>query len=340
MRSPIIRSGRVWVAVLVILVSPIFVGCETVDERELCCEEVVLEYRYVRTQFDEYKPFITHERHFLFDGGGLYLREVPAHPTNRQRIVMRGLPEGSYTMLTIGNMSEGYTALSGLEAGVSRLSEVRLALEQQIPSGDAFSNAEELFWNFRRFRSERGQRHHYLCDMSNIHCHLYLRVEWEGVPPNGSRQFSVELSQLTPAYTLRVVDEHTLHVAGRLPKGWNRDEPASGYVVHHFPYSELPPSGVVRVDEELRGQELYAEVRSLRYLDDRIPTLQLLHEGNRLFNKPIDLTPMFHDWGWFPNQHHEQIYRIHLRILRDGHVEVRPWLLTNVLDWEDGGSFG
>lgn len=315
-------------------------SCSTLDERDECCEEVTLIYRYVRTTTDEYQQFVHTERHFLFDQQGLYVREVPSAPDNRQRVILRQLPIGEYTMVTVGNVSEGYTAMTTLEKGVSRLSDFRLALQQLHSDGSgAFAEAEELFWNSRRFKTELNKRHTYLCDMANIHCHLSVKVTWEDVPPIGSPLFQLELSHLTPGYTMTVVDEQNLHIAGSPPV-----EPpihsTRSFVYHQFPYSEFPPSALIRVDESLRGHELFFSTISLRYLNDRIPSLQLFHEGKRLFTNPIDLTPIFHDWGWFPERSHEQIYRIELHIRKDGMVEVRQWLQATVMDWEDGGTFG
>jgi hypothetical protein len=175
--------------------------------------------------------------------------------------------------------------------------------------------------------------------MANIHCHLFLKVEWEDVPPSGSNRFTVELTNLVSAYMLQTDSPLTLHVAGELPPDGNRDEPTSGYVVHQFPLSTPLSLCTVRVEEALRGHELFAEVRTLRYLNDLIPTIQLIHDGKKLFNKPIDLTPIFHDWGWFPNLSHEQRYSISLKILRDERVVVKPWVQAGVMDWFDGGSY-
>lgn len=314
-------------------------SCSTLDERDECCEEVRLVYRYVRTQNDEYQDFIQSQRHFLFDGRGFFLREVPSDPGVPWRVTLQRLEAGDYTMVTVGNATEGYTDLTTLRSGESSLSDLRLALYARVPGGQAFREAEELFWNSRAFHVEPKGRHRYICDMVNIHCHLEVKVMWQGLPPAGSSTYTLQLSYLTPGNTLMVNDAYTLHIAGEVP----RERPLQStpsFVMHQFPVVVSPPSAVVMREASLRGNELYTSAITLRYLDDRIPVLQLIHDGKELFNKPIDLHPLFMKWGWLPNQADEQIYPIELEILENGIVVVRPWVQTGVLDWADGGSFG
>lgn len=336
--------SHVWSALhLLVFVSVValllFSACSLDDDRDFCSEKVVLNYRYVRTQKDEFKEFIKTKRHFLFDGNDTYVREVPADLLNPQRVILRDLTDGNYTVLTVANNSDEFTALTSLEKDKTTLADLCLALAKEVPGGGAFEAAEELFWNSRGFEFKTNEKRHYICDMANIHCHLFLKVEWEDVPPNGSKGFIVELTNLTSAYKLQTDKLLTLHVAGEQPPYENRNEPTSDYVVHQFPSSPPLPLCTVRVEETLRGHELFAEVRTLRYLNDRIPTIQLVHDGKKLFNKPIDLTPIFQDWGWFPNLSHEQRYSISLKILRDQRVVVKPWGQAGVMDWIDGGSY-
>lgn len=313
-------------------------SCTLTDERDVCCEGVTLLYRYVRTTFDEYRIFIKSERHFLFDGEGRFLREVYGSKRNPQRLIIRGLSSGNYTVVTVANATEGYTQLSPLQIGVSKLSDFKLSLGKQEADG-VFAQAEELFWNSRTFHVERGKSSFHICDMANLHCHLFLKISWEDLPPKGSSLYQIELSHLAPGYTLSVDDRYSLAVAGVFPKTEGH-ESTQAFVWHEFPHFTSPDDAVVRVEETLQGQELYPELISFRYRDDAIPTLQIRHEGIPLFNKPIVLGPIFLDWGWMPNKSHEQIYRLDLYIKKDGNVVIKPWFSGSVEDWQDGGTFG
>lgn len=322
-----------------------FASCSVEDMRDVCCDEIILRYRYVREQRDEYHSFIKKERRYLFDSRGIFLREIAVDPSSRQRVHLRRLPVGQYYMLTVANQSPSYTFLTTMQEGETTLREVFLSLdksgldEKMRTYNKLFAPAEPLFWNLRPFVSRRGQRHTYICDMANIHCYLYVLVSWEKQPPRGSDRFTIELSKLIASYRLESNPDYTLQVAGRLDAGGNRDESTSRYVVHHFPYSLFPAEARIQQEVSLRGHELFYEVRSLRYLNDAIPTIQLIHEGQPMFRRSIDLTPLFHSWGWYPNMHPEQIYRIEMKLLKDGRVEVKPWVTSSVLDWVNGGSF-
>lgn len=318
----------------------LFTGCSLQDVRDACCEGVLLRYRYISLGHDRYLQMIQTERHYLFDDKGTFMYEVPVDSARRTEERLRNLREGTYTMLTIGNRTEGYTHMDALKPGVTQLKEVTLALQHRTEDNAAYTHAEELFWNLRTFKAQRNKNQTYLCDMANIHCHLHIKIGWEGDLPAGSDRYTVELSKLVPQYRLEINPAYTLQVMGEPAAGADSNEPTRDYSVHHYPYSPQPHDAVVRSENTLRGRELFYEVRTLRYLNEAIPTLQLWHDGARLFNRPIDLDPIFKDWGWYPNLNPEQEYRIELRLLKNGQVEVKPWMTGSVLDWEDGGGFG
>ena len=337
---PTIKRSLWSLVALVVIPLWLFTGCSLQDVRDACCEGVILRYRYISDDKDLYKQMIQTEQHYLFDDKGTFMYEVPVDSARRTEVRLRNLKEGTYTMLTIGNRTEGYTSMDALKPGVTQLKDVTLALQHRTEDNAAYTNAEELFWNLRTFKVQPNKNHTYLCDMANLHCHLHIKIGWEGDLPAGSDRYTVELSKLVPQYRLEINPAYTLQVMGSVPEGADRNEPTHDYSVHHYPYSPKPHDAVVRSENTLRGRELFYEVRTLRYLDEAIPTLQLWHDGARLFNRPIDLDPIFKDWGWYPNLNPEQEYRIELLIQDNGLVTVKPWVTSSVLDWEDGGSFG
>lgn len=337
---PTIKRSLWCLVALVVIPLWLFTSCSLQDVRDACCEGVILRYRYISDDKDLYKQMIQTEQHYLFDDKGTFMYEVPVDSARRTEVRLRNLKEGTYTMLTIGNRTEGYTSMDALKPGVTQLKDVTLALLHRTEDNAAYTNAEELFWNLRTFKVQPNKNHTYLCDMANLHCHLHIKIGWEGDLPAGSDRYTVELSKLVPQYRLEINPAYTLQVMGSVPEGADRNEPTHDYSVHHYPYSPKPHDAVVRSENTLRGRELFYEVRTLRYLDEAIPTLQLWHDGARLFNRPIDLDPIFKDWGWYPNLNPEQEYRIELLIQDNGLVTVKPWVTSSVLDWEDGGSFG
>ncbi|KXB33987.1 hypothetical protein HMPREF1869_01361 [Bacteroidales bacterium KA00251] len=331
-----------WWSLVVWLVFPLvcLTSCSMEDVRDACCESVVLQYRYISKGKDMYAQFVHTERRFLFDSNGKFMYEVPVDSTHRPIVRLRRLPKGTYSMLTIGNRTEKGSYLDAMKPGITSLQEITLALGRRTADQQAFANAEELFWNLRTFDARCKQTCTYLCDMANLHCYLHVKIGWEGDLPLGSDRYTLELSKLLPRYRMEINPKYTLEVKGKAPNGADRNEPTPNYSVHHYPYAPAPHDAVVRTVNSLRGRELFYEVRTLRYLNEAIPTLQVWHDGVQLFKRPIDLTPIFKDWGWYPNLNPEQVYRIELRILKSGQVEVKPWVSGSVLDWEDGGNFG
>lgn len=68
--SSIRRSGKVWWLLLLSLLSTfLWSGCTTIDERDECCEEVVLHFRYSRGAMDEFPTNIHRMDYFIFDEG-------------------------------------------------------------------------------------------------------------------------------------------------------------------------------------------------------------------------------------------------------------------------------
>ena len=89
---------------LVLLV--LFSCCSIDDYRDICCEDVTLDYRYIRQNSDLFSYHIRSMRHFLFDASGLFMYEIPPNETNKQRLILKNLLPGSYTVITVGNMAE------------------------------------------------------------------------------------------------------------------------------------------------------------------------------------------------------------------------------------------
>lgn len=324
------------VTILLLLLS----SCDVSDDRDLCCDRVTIYYRYVRRSLDEYLTHIGSERRFLFDGEGLFLRELPVDPALRQRVSLMALPAGRYTIIAVGNPTSESTSIPPLTPGVSRLEDMRVGLHPREEGGRSCLPADELFWSRFAFEVIPSHPAKYIADMSNVHCHLHVAVTWETHPPQGERRMGVRLSGLVGAYGSEEDPAQRIYIVGQPPtedpSGWISSRT---FVYHAFPRGLDAPQVEVERTVSLWGEELYAELITLRYQSDRLPTLQLLHEGLPLFHKPIDLAPLFARWGWSPSRQAEQVYRISVHVLSDSKVLVRTQVRSEVLDWADGGSF-
>lgn len=320
-----------FVLISVLLLLTFFWGCSLDDDRDLCCEEVVLDYRYVRQEGDEYKTFVEAMRHFLFDEQGKFLREIPFNPAVPQYVKLLKLPIGTYTVVTIGNATTSHTRLPDPVVGEARLDDFRLAIANAQTDG-SFANSDQLFWSTRTFVSEKNKRHHYICDLSNIHCHLVVRVFWHVLPTHDGT-YTMQLEGLPLGYHLHPTQARPMIIRDTDPQP--DLYPTQNRVIHTFPAMSRG-FGKYRIEVPLYNLELQGEFITLRYTNGRIPTFRLFF-GSEAITKPIDLSRAFASWGWRPDEHAEQIYRIEMEILADGTVIVNQWADASVVDWIDGG---
>lgn len=305
-----------------LLVAMTAVGCRPFFDEMCECSETTLVYRYIRAEEDEYSTEVQKMRHFLFDSKGVFLKELQQNEVKPQELRISGLEPGNYTVVTVGNSTPEGTMLSTLEVGKSHMSDFILRLKTRY-NEQAYSGAEQLFWNTKSFEVKATEKRHYICDLANIHCHLMYVVTWQSAPPE-SGKYRIELTGLTEQYSLDPA-QSDLSIEVNQRKG----------VVHQFPLHAEETTALYQ-DVSLFNHTLEGEVISLRYRNDRIPTFQVMY-GDKTITKKLDLSRAFKAFGWIPDRRAEQIYRIQLRINDDGSVSVRPWAEGSVEDWQPGG---
>lgn len=299
---------RYWVVIVLMLSA---VGCSVGDDRDMCCGNVVVTYRYLPYGVDELSTYIDTMRHYVFDGEGRYVGEVGDGCSNRCQQFM--LPDGDYTMVTLGNVRSDM----GFDVGGCTLESLELELLEQTRSG-AYDNSDEIYWGFCPMHIEGRGEHRFEMRMNNIHSHLHVKVVWYNMPSYVG-DYRMELSGVPVGYSLT---------------------PSRAYGVDDkYMPSGNGALGVHALSVPLRAQELHGEFVTFRYDDDTIPTFRLWF-GDEAITGEIDLGRAFGVWGWRPESTAVQEYRIQLTIYSDDTVEVKPWVETDVEDWEDGGSFG
>lgn len=310
-----------------LLLPIIFASCvDGIDDpRDVCCSRDVVHYRYVRYANDEYRQFVKGVQHYLFDANGLYVGELRSNPHDPQNLRLQGLAKARYTIITIGNAgtdAKGVnTILPTLVPGKSRLSDFQLSLYE---TAQLRRNSEELFWNAIDIDLAKNVGERYVADLANIHCHLKYRVVWQDTPEQDGT-YRMEMKGVTSGYILdpAVAGPEIVVNAGQ-------------GIRHLFPKHS---GGLTSYESnvELFQHRLEGEIISLRYRDDCIPTVQLFKEEQPI-TKPIDLLKVFKAWGWRPDTRAEQVYKIEIRINRDGSVTIRPWNEVSVADWQPGGT--
>lgn len=300
---------------LTVLACVLLAGCDLGDDRDLCCYRGGMTYRLTYDGYDYFPEKVERLRCFLFSGDdGRFLRELPTVPGRPERVDLSGLEEGEYGLIAVGNLDD-YGEVEGLEESVRSL---RFGACDFFRGTRALAGSgDELYWGAKRFRMEAGCANEFVTELSNVHCHLKVMVEWEGLPP-GSGNYYLQLSGVHEGYDL--------FPGNARPLG-ERIFPAYTGELR----SSVEESGLLSL-------ALRTEFVTLRYTNEEIPSIRVWY-GSRAQTELIDLKRVFRLWGWYPDSTPVQEYELHLLIYRDGSVQLSPSLDVGVNDWTDGGTF-
>lgn len=320
-------------------------GCTLKDDRDLCCpDQLTMYYTYRPLGAEAFSENIFSLRHFLFNGEGILIGEIP--PGNNLQHQPLSLNQGEYTLITLGNYTDRSAHDHGDMGHQSQFTLIHTARYdgsyENTPDDDPeeyprlretlpFRNSDELFWGIKRFtvnaeglgadimEGRSGEASNRLVTrMNNIHCHLNIMVDWSNMPPHIG-DYEMELDGVASRYSLNPQNTSTTPGGFIVPEG----KRLASY----------------RLKVPLRSQTLKAEFVTLRFTNTIIPTLRV-YFGNTQVSPDIDLGKAFRSWGWRPSDTHIQEYKILVRITGDGSAEVFPKIEASVDDWINGGSFG
>lgn len=331
MRAGILPCGDLPMRVILMLclAGSLCTACDVDDERDLCCDRVVMEYIYLSNGQDCFKQNIRSLRHFLFDKLERFVCEVPpGEDLQLQYLDGIELETGTYTMVTVGNAADA-TTLPTPNAG-ERLNNFKL----HIAAADG-GNADPLYYGIRRFnllRETSAREQRFVTQMANVHCRLRVTVRWQNLPPamTDKPHYRIQLENCAPTY----------HLDG-----------AQGYSLgeRRVPYSPCWDR-THRADLALNDLQLRTNFISLRYTDESLPTLRILYrndDGDEAGQSeylpatpPLDLKTAFNAWGYNPSSVESQEYKIIISIYIDGRVGMKIESEVGVADWVDGGNIG
>lgn len=310
-------------------------SCSLADEREMCCNNTLLRYRYVQSFDDEYTSYIYSTRHFLFDEKGTFMRELEPEVYNKQLVrIPNLLNKHKYTVITLANLGTVNEKITDLVKNSTKLNDFKLEVDNLIKGN--YSNIDRIFWNEKSFEADYTRSREIVCDIANIHCQLDVRIRWNKLPPfPGDYQLYLENAAIE--YNLNPAKTHSIELKVGRRSNLDNVEPLDK-VVHTFPFI-TDKRGSYMLPVTLNNLQLIGEFVTLRFADNCIPTLRVKHNETDVM-KPIDLSKAFMNWGWRPTEQPEQKYRIDLEIFEDGKVVVKQWAKAEVLDWINGGAIG
>ena len=169
-------------------------ACSLEDDRDICCGNIRMEIRYVPYGVEELATYIRSLRHFVFDAGGRFVREIPSGEPIR--MLRFSLPDGDYTLLTLGNAESPLA----FEAGDRTLATLEMELAGLTPSGE-YLDADELYWGVCRMHVDGSRQQTFTTYMNNIHCHLHVKVMWHNMPEDVGA-YRMEIGQVPVGYSL------------------------------------------------------------------------------------------------------------------------------------------
>lgn len=285
------------------------------DDSDDCCG-VRIHFDYFEAGQDLYRQEIHSMRHFLFDGQGRFLRELPSHYD--RDIVLTDIEAGDYRLVTVANATAGRSGISGMQEHVSTLDGFELHVNSlrstRAEAGATYDNTDQLFYGNLAFTVGDVLDLQLTSVLSNIHCHLHVLVYWKRQLPYGGE------------YTLRAYD---------VPSGYRL---GNSYDLAALKYPQQTDSLVVHARSEIPVNfELEFEMVSLRYTDDSIPVLQLFH-GDEPVTSLVPLKRAFDWWDWHPGSTPVQDYWLQMEIDEEGTVRLNRWGQGKVLDWINGGT--
>ncbi|MDE7449462.1 MAG: FimB/Mfa2 family fimbrial subunit [Paramuribaculum sp.] len=316
---------RLMTAGLLAVSAGLLCGCSLEDPRDICCTDAsAMTYTYRPYGTEAFTDYIFTLRHFLFLREGELIGELP--PGEDLTYQPLDLPQGEYTMVTLGNAAASTVLNHDMCPHVSGFT------LRHTPSTEG-GHADELYWGIRHFaidsdhratdlgptsgRTTPGALTRLTTEMNNIHCHITIRVEWANMP--------------------LYIGTHIMELDG-VPSHYRLDpeeiSDAGGFVIPEVSDSLTRH----RISVAMDAHTLEGEFTTLRLTDEHIPTLRLYYNGEQV-GPDMDLGKAFTAWGWHPSRIHVQKYQILVRLYGDGSAELSPSLDASVADWINGGTF-
>ena len=317
------------------LLATLLTGCSLDDERDDCCG-VTFHFRYQETGQDKFSDNIRSMRHFLFDADGLFLREIKEGDGDRigKDLFAGNINNGLYTMVTVANSNLANTEMTHLQKGVNQLEDLYLYLidgGSRTSVNGYYDNADELFYNARRFEVTETERDFYFMDLSNVHCHLHVYLHWNKLP-NYQGNFTMKLYDVPADFSLS--PDSMMRV--KTPTDDESLTPSIGNSVQLVP-QKMMSTVDHRIEVMPYNFTLMGEFITHRWTNEQIPVLQVFN-GEKKVTARIILSEVLEAWNIKPDFDPVQDYWLDIEVYPDGTSRVGKYITGKVNDWIDGGT--
>ena len=298
-----------------ILLSLALGGCSLEDERDLCCDRYVMYYRYTRNGRECFREYIYNIHYYLFEASGKFIGRKYPEPDDIQKVELENLSSGKYIMIAMANIDD-YAETDG-NAG-NGLADFRYRVGNYFQDTGELANCDPIYWGVSSFTVEKGKGGSYTTEMSNVHCTLTIRLEWEG-SPEYIDGYLFQLKGVRDTYSLDPSLSESLGI-------------------QTFP-EEVGDFTSVWRSVNMEDMALESTVVTLRYTGGSLPVFRLWHNDTPI-TEPLPLEKAFDAWGWNPDINPVQEYSIRIRLLLNGNIELTPYDEGGINDWINGGTIG
>jgi hypothetical protein len=346
---------------LAVLSMLVFQAC--LDDSEVCCYNLRLEYRYTRNgalgnnEVSYYSPNL---REYIFDSRDI-LVEINTFkvPLGTQQFVSEQvLAPGRYTVITFGNKN-GYELISREEIGHTTKDELLMAInhEQSSPEVSLIASrvnalrakedglpetteiqgsCDRLYYGYRSFEVADFGVTRIPIDMTHAHCILNLTVRWlnSTVHPSPSEDYVMVLRQVPALYhfmpenvVVDGLDCYAFHPENA-PYSFIGDWARINYIPEVNPDDEVCHA----IKGTVSDKTLFGQFVTFRYRTDSHVLLSI-YTSSEMVMKEIDLHRFFQELGINLDFSLCQEYNLLIEISNDN-VQVG---LVTIDDWEDGG---
>ena len=325
------RTKHITITSYLLILISLVSSCQMMDERDLCCYNVQLNYRYYRSGKNELGTRVQTMKHFLFNSDSILqeVYDVSGDAVKKLEVI---IPSGDYTMVSFANIGTP-SFFNNFVVGQSKMSEFELYIDNLNSEGYQ-DNSERLFFAYRNFSVAKSGIKYYIVDCTHAHNILTINVKWKNQQPPTSDRYRMELTNVHGNYQF-LAEKYV--IIGSLKAGESGlPESTTDRVVHVIP----EPMGKTvehRVDGRFKPNgNLEGSFITYRYTNQRIPVFHLYGDDGNLLMKEIDLSTFFQQQGWELTMNIEQEFDLTMTIDGDK-VYVSS---TNIADWEDGGTIG
>ena len=305
-------------------------SCTFGDDLDPCPYNVRLDYWYAGSGVENTLPiYVDNLQQYLFDGGGRLL-SVTTLRGDSVTGWQGNLPDGDYTFVLWGNISDGEKALETVENEIGEDNDINkedMNMETMILTSrrdgvpPAYrENTDRLYYGISSLTIQGGMTQRRRVYLSHAHASLSVTVVWQTEERPGEGVYRMRLKGVPSTYGFR---------------GGMEEAVPSGDGIYTLPRVDRPVTyhetrASLNYENEVMGQFV-----TFRYTAATHPLWSLWCDGNQVV-KDLDLYRFFQKLPMNMDTNMEQEFDLVVTVYEDKVVVTQ----AGAADWDEGGAIG